>query len=737
MLFRMATKLSAYTDFLSHPGKPLDEHLTKVATAAEDIMRQTNFASGRLAYYAGLLHDIGKLNPFYQELFHAAPDRQKSLEGELESKYERQHSVFSAWAAEKLLCKELDSNRLQLVLCTIAAHHSSLSNEVSSEKITDRGKRAKQGLLENLARFRKTVSAGQHFEKLDWQQCLSEFALPMDFQLKLRSKSGDATRDFVEAEAVFSSLLQADRGSFSERQDIKYDLHMDTAKLVKFESTLSGLRTEFQKWFAGVHDPAAPITVLNAPTGMGKTKVFLDLINGYVGSHGMDRVMYFSPLLALTEDFESKVAEVLGPEALDDVLVYNHLFTGSLSDKQERRIEGLGYNFDNESFHSKFVISTTQRLLMILYFNSVADKMKLASLRNSLLIVDEIQVVPKFLLPNFVQMLRVVCQEMNARVLLVSATIPYELSKNVPVNRIPPALLKEYHRLTMKKIVFMPRFKPPVRAKGKILVMANTRKKAKQIFDEIKGSTSGFAQLLYVSSGIRKKDRSNIIMLIHESESKRMLVVSTQVLEAGVDVSFAEVYREVAPLDSIVQVMGRLNREGEAKNPLLHVFQQDQDHRPYSELEYQESLKILTKVRSSKELYGKLDGYYEQVSAKNVRNSDKMEELERLVGDMDFEGVSSFVNNHVFAEEGHSMIVPETEEDLQRISAELKSMQKFDKRSFKAYSALAANLPDSAYKLPVKDYLDSDLMERGILLPRPGNLQQVYDPEVGLDKWIK
>ncbi len=699
-------------------------------------MRQTNFASSRLAYYAGLLHDIGKLNPFYQELFHAAPDRQKSLESELESKYERQHSVFSAWAAEKLLCKELDPNRLQLVLCTIAAHHSYLSNEVSSEKITDRGKRAKKGLLENLAQFRKTMPASEHFGNLDWEHCLAEFALPMDFQLKLKSKSGDATRDFVEAEVVFSSLLQADRGSFSERQDIKYDLHMDTGKLVRAESPLSRLRTGFQQWFAGVHDTSAPISVLNAPTGMGKTKVFLDLINEYAGKHGVSRVMYFSPLLALTEDFESKVAQVLGPKALDDILVYNHLFTGSLSDKQENRVlESLGYNFDNESFNSKFVISTTQRLLMILYFNAVADKMKLASLRNSLLIVDEIQVVPKFMLPNLVEMLRVICREMNAKVLLVSATIPYELSSNVPINRVPPALLREYHHLTMKKISFVPRFKPPAGTNGKkVLVMANTRKKAKQIFDGIKKDDTD--SLLYVTSGIRKKDRSNTIKLIHESK-KGMLVVSTQVLEAGVDVSFAEVYREVAPLDSIVQVMGRLNREGDDENPVLYIFQPDQDHRPYSELEYQESLKVLKKVRNSKELYGKLDGYYEQVSAKNLRNADRMAELERLVGDMDFEGVSSFVNNHVFTEEeGHSMIVPDTEQDLQDILAKLKSMQKFDKQSFKAYSALTANLPGSAHK-EIKDYLDSDLLERGILLPRPGSLKEVYDPEVGLDKWIK
>ncbi|MEW5841198.1 MAG: CRISPR-associated endonuclease Cas3'', partial [Thermoproteota archaeon] len=141
------SRLSAFTDsFLSHSsGTPLERHLIQVAKTAESIMDRTRFESGRLAYYAGLLHDIGKLNPFYQELFHARSS-DPSLESKLASKYERQHSIFSAWATEKLLCKELDPGELQLILCAIAAHHSSLSNEVPSERSTGPGKRAKRGM---------------------------------------------------------------------------------------------------------------------------------------------------------------------------------------------------------------------------------------------------------------------------------------------------------------------------------------------------------------------------------------------------------------------------------------------------------------------------------------------------------------------------------------------------------------------------------------------------------------
>lgn len=733
--------MCAFTSrFLSHPGTPLEKHLEEVARASKAIMGETAFKSGRLAYYAGLLHDIGKLNPFYQELFSAMVEGRPVLESELESKYERQHSIFSAWAAEKLLCEELGYNELQIVLCAIAAHHSRLKNEISPGSSSERAILTKKKVLENMSEFRQSMSSNPSFASLGWEQCLAEYGRPISFESKLESQSGDTVRDFVEAEMVFSSLLQADRGSFSHSLPARCDLHLNTEKLVNTGSPLSSLRTDFQQWFAGVHT-FEPVTVLNAPTGMGKTKVFLDLINDYV-KLGAERIMYFSPLLALTDDFESKIARTLPPEKQKDILVYNHLYAGNLAGKRNAEedslpVEGLGYNYDNEAFNAKFVISTTQRLLMILYFNSVSDKIKLASLRNSLLIIDEIQVVPKFLLPNLVAMLQAMCREMNAKVLLVSATIPYELTCRLSIQRTPAALSEEYHRLTMKKIKFVKKLKIPSKKGKKVLVMANTRRKARDIFRTASGKSD--ADLFYVTSGVQKKKRIEIIRQIGASlAGKGMTVVSTQVLEAGVDVSFGEVYREAAPLDSIVQVMGRLNREGRDEDPLLCVFQEDVDHRPYSELEYSESVKVLRSVHNSRQLYERLDKYYQVVSESNMRNVDRAEELERLISDMDFQGVSDFVNSHVFDnKEEHAMIIPEDEEELARIAADLKSNPKIDQKTFRKYSSLSAGLPGSPYKLDVAKYLDPELLDRGILLPLPGTLQDVYDSQIGLDKWIK
>jgi CRISPR/Cas system-associated endonuclease/helicase Cas3 len=75
------------------------------------------------------------------------------------------------------------------------------------------------------------------------------------------------------------------------------------------------------------------ISILHAPTGIGKTKLFLDILQKYTQNQKFERVFYFSPLLALTEDFEKKIAKTITDT--DDVLIYNHLFSGSLLEKKD------------------------------------------------------------------------------------------------------------------------------------------------------------------------------------------------------------------------------------------------------------------------------------------------------------------------------------------------------------------------------------------------------------------
>jgi hypothetical protein len=380
---------------------------------------------------------------------------------------------------------------------------------------------------------------------------------------------------------------------------------------------------------------------------------------------------------------------------------------------------------------------------MVLYSNKPADKEKLVSFKNSFLIVDEVQTVPKFLLPNFIALLKTIVQKYNSRILLVSATIPHELER-LPQLDISKCIEEQYLKMTVKKIDYrdyrndaldVSKEVALLRDDERTLFMFNTRRKALAFFEQI----SVFKpDTFYLSSGIKKCDRRKIIQNKLQGRDS-VTVVSTQVLEAGVDVSFSRMYRELAPLDNIVQAMGRLNREGERSNPLLTVFIVDDKYQPYSELEVGEAKKLLPNITSSIGLYGALPGYYQTVSDENLRNKNLVKLLYDKMRQLDFEGVWEFIEEYALPDElGDSIIVPSINEYDEVRGQLLSADNSSGQGRLKRYAELMAQLPGSINKNErLKSLLNDELLEKRVYLPKKEFLDEVYDPKMGLDKWVK
>jgi CRISPR-associated endonuclease/helicase Cas3 len=655
---------------------------------------------------------------------------------------------------------EIDNDSIDKIIVLIYAHHSNLLNSLPKPDYIAgiKFKNSHNAMAKNLLNFYNQTKKLYEFSKLDWDKCLKLFQSPLDFQMRLRSNKTDYIYDFLHMSVLYSCLLQADRGSFEDWITPVFDIDICTEELVKSQSVLSELRTKFQKEVQNNHDQNLDICILNAPTGIGKTKVFLDLIQKYKEStKNIERIFYFSPLLALTEDFEKKL-EVTIKEKKEDILIYNHLFSGSLVEKNLKEsgtVSKQQWMFPYESFNMKFIITTTQRFLVTLYSNSSSDKLKLASLKNSILIIDEIQTIPKFLLYNLVNLLKELAKKMKLKIILVSATIPYELN-SIPKIKISKDLIQNYLINTRKHITFREQLSITNITNKNILIMSNTRRKTVNIFKNISSfikqdiyiDPDNDENIFYMSSGIRKKDRIKIIDYIIKINSKNkiennndekinhFLLVSTQVVEAGVDISFSEIYREVAPLDNIIQVMGRLNREGTDSNAILSIFQSDDDHRPYSEVEYSESLPILRAVKTSEELYENLSKYYETVNIKNKLNESKAQKLQNYMVDLDFLNVWKFVNDNVMPDDGDSIFVPENKEQWMEIKNEFISSEKLNKNVYRKFALLTASIPKSVSIKMIKNFCDEELLKHDILLPKLELLNEIYDKKIGLDKWL-
>jgi CRISPR/Cas system-associated endonuclease/helicase Cas3 len=269
---------------------------------------------------------------------------------------------------------------------------------------------------------------------------------------------------------------------------------------------------------------------------------------------------------------------------------------------------------------------------------------------------------------------------------------------------------------------------------GHTLFMFNTRRKAISFFEKLYPLKP---DSLYLSTGIRECDRKRIIQE-RLREKEPATVVSTQVLEAGVDVSFSRMYREMAPLDNIVQAMGRLNREGEDINPVLTVFLDDGDHLPYSQLEVDESKKWIPKLNSSIDLYNALPEYYKTVSAENQSNKNLAKELDDKMRNLNFDDIWDFIKKHALPDQlGDSLLVPSPQK-WEEVKQFLSSDSNKGHGKLARYAEFMAQLPGSLEKIDgLEALLDEELLDQGVLMPKKENLNIVYDSKVGLDKWVK
>lgn len=733
-------------EFLSHPidqsKHSLIEHLIAVGEKSDKLFAETSFKNQKIAFYSGLLHDVGKINPWYQEIFHATQDRKK-IQEQVSEKFVQQHSIFSAWATKYLLSKiGLEYDVIDKILMLIYGHHSTIRRSLGEPKQGPQFKASHEVMKESIKDFSSQVANIVEFSKLNWNSCVERFPRPVLFDLELNSHN--TPDDFLEMSVAFSCLLQADRGSFNDWSIPKFDLSIDTTSLAKpkqminlsssarlQQEKMGTMRNRFQKEVMENFDYSEKVIVIHAPTGIGKTKVFLDLISKYKDNKTIQRVFYFSPLLALTEDFEGKFESTLeDKKQASDVLIYNHMFAESLEEKRKYSDEGYDreWNFLIESFNKQFVITTTQRFLMTIYSNTAKEKLKMASFRNSILIIDEVQTIPKFILSNLKNIFQKMGQYMGTKIILVSATIPNEINQISKVN-ISKDLLDDYLDQTQKQIAIEP-LDIPTLIINKTLVMANTRKKAVNLYNSIVQIPKDQTKI-YLSSGIRKKDRIDVLKNLSKKEN--YVLVSTQVVEAGVDISFSNIYREAAPLDNIIQVMGRLNREGLDPDAKLVVYPTDGSELPYSKLEFDESWKRLENIHNSKELYAILEQYYGEISARNKRNIAKTVELETYIKNLDFEKVWTFVKKELFADDDRdSVFVPELENWDEYKDALVNNKLK---DNFKKYGLYTATLPRSVDKIG-REYFDEELLEKNILLPKKEHLKTIYDENVGLDKWI-
>ncbi|MEI6971296.1 MAG: CRISPR-associated endonuclease Cas3'' [bacterium] len=529
--------------------QPLEEHLKAVADLAHKFAEP--FGSGEWAWNAGWLHDVGKAAHEFQ----AYLLRENGLDdAEYDGAGGGRVNHSSAGAA-------LAADRLKLpgrILAYLAAgHHAGLPDWYSSDTAhASLSARLPEGRAD-LARIESQAEA-----VLSRMQTLLHapgFVKPDGLHLWMRllySSLVDA--DFLDTEAFMQPTESERRSGFLALPELKklFDDHM--IKKVQ-GSALTRVNAVRQEILAACREAAfqAPgVFSLTVPTGGGKTLSGMAFALDHALHHGKCRIIYVIPYTSIIEQTAGTLAGIFGR----DNVVEHHSNLGPEKETQRSRLA-------SENWDAPVIVTTNVQFFESLYAAKAGRCRKLHNIVNSVVILDEAQLLPPELLTPCVDAMSQLAKNYGATILLSTATQP-ALPGIGPVREIIPPTANLYDRLRRVEYhvpilqeavpVAWDALAAELRKHEQVLCVVNTRRDCYDLFNAMPSGT------IHLSALMCGRHRSAVIRLIRWRLKKGMpiRVVSTQLVEAGVDIDFPVVYRALAGLDSIAQVAGRCNREG-------------------------------------------------------------------------------------------------------------------------------------------------------------------------------
>ncbi len=317
---------------------------------------------------------------------------------------------------------------------------------------------------------------------------------------------------------------------------------------------------------------------LTVPTGGGKTISSLAFALSHAVHNNMDRVIYVIPYTSIIDQNAAVFREILG----DDNVIEHHSNVVCDEDN-ETDLQHCRKRWATENWDAPVVVTTAVQFFESLYSNRPSNCRKLHNIANSVIIFDEAQMIPMPHLRPCVAAIAKLVSDFGASAVLCTATQPIlndllaEYAPKYPVLELCPRtseLYEKFRRVTYKDAgeINNEKLTALLRSNEQVLCIVNSRKQAQYIFESLPDDGS-----FHLSTLMIPVHRQSVLAEIRKrlSEGRPCRVISTSLVEAGVDVDFPVVYREKAGLDSIMQAAGRCNREGRrcAEDSVVVVYE--------------------------------------------------------------------------------------------------------------------------------------------------------------------
>lgn len=638
---------------LSHPKQLLKQHLFGVA----DIAVKTHLSHGikpeleRIIYIISLCHDFAKSTRYFQ----------RYIIGEKINEHLKAHGLLSAVFTYWLLPEEYKV----IGFLVVKSHHGDIKNvkdELEYDEFNWNFEKQLKSLDEDsvaeLNSIYQYVLNGRTIEDfIEFAQDIDNLMdIWDDFQFSKKSRSH---KDIILCQYIYSLLLTADKSQlilgdafipkepFDENIVFQYKEELVKQSLVKkpelIDSDIFKFRNmiyeEMMENLKKVDLKETKIFSINVPTGAGKT-ILSYQASFYIANKLKELNKNISPSIIYTLPFTSVIDQ--NHDVLLDIL--HKFYEGDISDEdilkfhsvtpiKYKDFDGYDARFCFENWQSRIISTTFVQLFNTIFKlgdNSVANRFH--KLANSVVILDEVQNIDTKYFKIIEEFLNYISKEYNVYFILVTATMPLLLK---PYNLIPNAAnyFRQLNRICIENYsdtpITLTNFKNIVlsdinnNSDKSFLIILNTIKSSLDVFEFIKKNTN--RNVLYLSTEIYPKLRLAIIENIKRSKEK-YIVVSTPLVEAGVDIDMDFVYRDFSPLDSINQSAGRCNRNGLNFKGILKLYKVIDDNSnfyhnyiyPRPLVEATESILSGKKVIEEKDFFDLNNLYFKEVDLRKV-----------------------------------------------------------------------------------------------------------------------
>lgn len=629
-------------EYFSHPEKRLETHTKQVT---DKTLNRTHL---KIAEIAALFHDLGKVNPNFQEKLKPIDERRKNL-GYSSHAYLSTLAWLCFFETNKSLAKEIlngDAALKYSVAVIIARHHGNLPNMDEGFLNCDERDRLKEFIREvavedlPISDFFKTFYPHNDFPvKVDdrvLKILLDDF--PLNFKSETLPKISDPLSFFLNIQFGFASLIESDKRDASNntvfsKKDLSSEFQSEffvnlKSKLQEITAESSEQKNEKKKRLDDVRsqmreealanlrkllaeDEDRRVFTLPAPTGAGKTLMLLSLANEILTKRKDLSVIYALPFLAITEQTENicldilkddkKVLRVDSKSENKEIERLQRILDDDPSDESVKKL--LQQLFSNETFDHPFIITTFVQVFETLVSNRNATLLRLPNFSKTIFLLDEIQALPPSLYTFFVAYLDEFCRKFDSYAIVSTATMPHLKlpdEKHYKPRQKPSEVFKQYkepQKILDEKFYNFDEFNrykiisnfdeinsigdlanEIINQENSCLIVLNTIKDTKSLFKELNGDSESEIKegdYILLNSHFTLEDRQKKLKICKKrlDKGEKVILISTQLIEAGVDIDFPIVYRDLCPLPNLIQTAGRCNRNYKLDFGEVYFFQ--------------------------------------------------------------------------------------------------------------------------------------------------------------------